>query len=127
MRVAQPSYRFSHRQSVALVFLCTLFGVVAQYFIKTSTMKLTAMTIPALVGNHALWLGLGLYGISTGLLILALRDGELSLLYPVISLTYVWVTIMSVLAFNESVNGYKICGVAVICAGVALLGKGRSR
>jgi undecaprenyl phosphate-alpha-L-ara4N flippase subunit ArnE len=64
--------------------------------------------------------------VSTGLLILALRDGELSLLNPVISLTYVWVTILSVLVFNEALNVYKVCGIAVICAGVALLGKGKS-
>ena len=120
----QSSFRFSHLQSVGLVFLCTLFGVAAQYFIKTSGMQMTTITVAALLVNWPLWIGLGLYGFSTILLILALRDGELSLLYPVISLTYVWVTIMSVMAFHESINAYKIAGIVVICAGVGLLGKG---
>jgi len=124
--VSQESYRFSHRQSVGLVFLCTLFGVAAQYFIKTSGMQMAAVSLPALITNIPLWVGLSLYGVSTGLLILALRDGELSLLYPVISLTYVWVTILSVLVFHESLNIFKVCGIAVICSGVALLGKGKS-
>lgn len=83
------------------------------------------LSLASLLANGPLWFGLVLYGISTGLLILALRDGELSLLYPVISLTYVWVTILSVLAFHESLNLYKGLGIAVICLGVTLLGKGR--
>jgi multidrug transporter EmrE-like cation transporter len=125
--VPRESYRFSHRQSIGLVFLCTLFGVAAQFLIKTSANSLTSITLEALLTNWALWLGLAMYGISTGLLILALRDGELSLLYPVISLTYVWVTILSVLVFNESLNLFKIGGITVICLGVALLGKGSSQ
>ena len=123
----RESFRFSHRQSIGLVFLCTLFGVAAQFLIKTSANSLTEITIQALLTNWALWLGLAMYGISTGLLILALRDGELSLLYPVISLTYVWVTILSVTVFEETVNVFKVAGITVICLGVALLGKGDSR
>src|SRR3712207_7394559 len=39
--------------------------------------------------------GYSLYAVSTMLLVLALRKGQLSLLYPIISLTYVWVTLLS--------------------------------
>ena len=87
---------------------------------------MTTITVAGLLANWHLWSGLILYGFSTILLILALRDGELSLLYPVISLTYVWVTIMSVMVFHETINAFKIAGIAVICGGVALLGKERS-
>lgn len=123
----RESFRFSHRQSAGLVFLCTLFGVSAQFMIKTSANSLAVITPQALLTNWALWLGLALYGVSTGLLILALRDGELSLLYPVISLTYVWVTILSVLVFNESMNAFKLCGISIVCLGVALLGMAEPR
>lgn len=98
----------------------------AQYLIKISASSLSALTLNSLMTNMPLWFGLALYGVSTGLLILALRDGELSLLYPVISLTYVWVTIMSVAAFHEKLTFYKIAGISVICLGVTLLGKGRT-
>jgi multidrug transporter EmrE-like cation transporter len=121
-RPVKASFRFSHRQSIGLVFLCTLFGVTAQYLIKLSASNLSEMTFRAVLTNWPMWFGLSMYGISTGLLILALRDGELSLLYPVISLTYVWVTILSVVIFKESVDFMKIAGVGVICAGVTLLG-----
>jgi multidrug transporter EmrE-like cation transporter len=119
---APASFRFSQRQSMGLVFLCTLFNIGAQYLIKTSTVSMQAITLEALLVNVPLWAGLCLYGISTGLLVLALRDGELSLLYPVISLSYVWVTILSVLVFHESLNFFKLGGIVIICAGVALLG-----
>ena len=125
--VATP-FKFSHRQSLTLVFLCTLFGVAAQFLIKTSTSHAMfdpasgRLSVEALLTNYPLWAGLTCYGASTVLLILALRDGELSLLYPVISLTYVWVVALSVLAFHEALNVWKVVGVGLICGGVALLG-----
>jgi multidrug transporter EmrE-like cation transporter len=122
----QPeSFRFTHTHSLMLVFFCTLFGVGAQFLIKTSANQMASITLESLLTNWALWGGLALYGISTGLLILALRDGELSLLYPVISLTYVWVTILSVTVFDERLTWTKAIGVSIIVIGVGLLGKGR--
>ena len=105
------------------MFLCTIFGVAAQYFLKTSAASLQSGHLSAALTSTGLWAGLVLYGINTGLLILALRDGELSLLYPVISLTYVWVTIMSVTVLGESMTLPKVGGIALICLGVALLGR----
>lgn len=67
--------------------------------------------------------GYCLYGLSTALLVLALRDGELSLLYPVIALTYVWVTVLSVVFFQETVNTFKMIGILVIMSGVVVLGR----
>ena len=127
-REAATPFRFSHRQSLSLVFLCTLFGVAAQFLIKTSTAHAMftgsagRLSVTALLTNYPLWAGLACYGVSTILLILALRDGELSLLYPVISLTYVWVVALSVVAFHEALNVWKVVGVGLICTGVALLG-----
>lgn len=67
--------------------------------------------------------GYCLYGLNTVLMVFALRDGELSILYPIIALTYVWVTILSVLFFQESLNVSKVFGIAVVVTGVAVLGK----
>ena len=105
------------------MFLCTVFGVAAQYFLKTSASALQGGQLLSAISSVGLWVGLVLYGINTGLLILALRDGELSLLYPVISLTYVWVTIMSVTVLGESMTAAKLAGIALICLGVAFLGR----
>jgi multidrug transporter EmrE-like cation transporter len=71
--------------------------------------------------------GLSLYGLSTLLLVLALRDGELSMLYPVIALTYVWVTLLSFLIFHDRVNPFKLTGIAIIVIGVGVLGRGQRK
>jgi drug/metabolite transporter (DMT)-like permease len=45
----------------------------------------------------------------------------------VIALSYVWVTLLSVLIFHETMNPQKLIGVAIIVVGVAVLGRGGSR
>ncbi len=117
------SFHFNSRQSVALVFLCTVFGAAAQVLIKYGANGLASGSPLEMLTNVPLVSGYSLYGISTILLVLALRDGELSILYPVISLTYVWVTLLSLYFFREKVNLYKLIGVAVVVAGVALIGR----
>jgi drug/metabolite transporter (DMT)-like permease len=131
---AHVSSAFSHRQSLLLVFCCTLFGGVAQYLFKRSTghalfsMTNGSVDWMSILTNYPLWIGLAFYGVSTLLMVLALRDGELSLLYPVISLTYIWVVFLSVLLLHEPLTVWKMGGVALICSGVALLGmKGKKQ
>lgn len=81
----------------------------------------------AMFSNLPLLGGYCLYGLSTALLVLALRDGELSLLYPVIALTYVWVTILSVVFFQETINVFKAIGITTIVFGVVVLGRSGTR
>ena len=57
----------------------------------------------------------------------ALREGELSKLFPIIALTYVWVTLLSYWLLNDSPNLYKNAGIAIIVIGVAILGQGGER
>ncbi len=78
----------------------------------------------ALVTNVPLILGYALYGINTVMLILALREGELSLLYPIIALTYVWVTLLSYGLLHEKPNLLRNIGITTIVIGVAVLGRG---
>ena len=81
-------------------------------------------TALAMLLTPYLFAGYSMYGISTILLVLALRHGELSLLYPMFAMTYVWVTILSVLVFHESMNAFKLAGIATIIGGIVVLGRG---
>jgi multidrug transporter EmrE-like cation transporter len=123
----KPSFRFSKAQSITLVFGCTVLGAAAQILIKTGAGNLHGAGVLEMIQNFHLLAGYSLYGMSTVLLVLALRDGELSVLYPVISLTYVWVTILSSVLFGEAITVNKLVGIAVIVAGVAVLGRGGKR
>ncbi len=87
------------------------------------TMLQTAL---AMILTPSLFAGYSMYGVSTILLVMALRHGQLSLLYPVFAMTYVWVTVLSVLVFHESMNAFKLAGIAVIVGGIAVLGMGKS-
>lgn len=78
----------------------------------------------AIVTNVPLISGYFLYGINTLLLVLALKEGELSMLYPIIALTYVWVTLLSYTLLHEPPNIYKNVGITTIVIGVAVLGRG---
>jgi multidrug transporter EmrE-like cation transporter len=127
-----PSLEANHRRSVFLVFCCTLLGATAQVLIKSGAGSLGAhtslvQTVVGILTTRVLFAGYALYGVSTVLLILALRRGELSMLYPVIALTFVWVTILSVVIFHESMNVLKLAGIATIVIGVAVLGTGAKR
>jgi multidrug transporter EmrE-like cation transporter len=123
--------RAHQRRSFLLVVCCTVIGAGAQVLIKMGagalgpnpTMVQTAL---AMLLTPALFAGYAMYGVSTVLLVLALRHGQLSLLYPVFAMTYVWVTILSVLVFHESMNPLKLAGIATIVGGIAVLGRGPS-
>lgn len=110
------------KQSILLVFLCTLTGAAAQIFLKLGANNIAHPSLFQLVTNVPLMLGYCLYGINTLMLAIALRKSELSVLYPIISLTYVWVTIFSVLIFRESLNVFKVAGLIIVIVGVAVLG-----
>ncbi len=111
---------------ILLVCCCTVLGAAAQILMKIG-MTHFHPNVWALVTNVPLFIGYVLYGINTLLLVLALREGELSMLYPIIALTYVWVTLLSYTLLREPPNAFKNAGVAAIVLGVAVLGRGKAK
>ena len=81
-------------------------------------------SLHAIITCVPLFAGLALYGVGAMVMVVALKHGELSVLYPLISLSYVWVAILSVIVFNEAMNPLKLAGIIVIMAGVGVLGRG---
>lgn len=110
-------------QAVLLVCFCTLLGAAAQVLIKVGMTQFKP-EILALLTNFSLIGGYALYGVFTLLLVIALREGELSVLYPIISLGYVWVTGLSYFIFHDTLNPLKLAGIVTIMVGVAVLGQG---
>lgn len=108
---------------MALVFACTILGAAAQMLMKIGLGHLGHPGLMGYLTSVPLLAGYSLYGLNTVLMVFALRDGELSILYPIIALTYVWVMILSVIFFHESMSPFKLTGVAVVVAGVAVLGR----
>lgn len=125
VHVPDPAKR---KLAIFIVLACTLLVALGQYLIKLGANRLShAGFLATMIGIFTipqLFAGYCLYGLFTVMFIYALRHGELSILYPLIALGYVWVTITAVLAFHESMNPLKILGLLIIISGVAVLGWG---
>lgn len=125
VHVPDPAKR---KLAIFIVLACTLLVAIGQYLIKLGANRLShAGFLATMIGIFTipqLFAGYCLYGVFTVLFVYALRHGELSILYPLIALGYVWVTITAVVAFHDTVNPLKVIGLVVIILGVAVLGWG---
>ena len=125
------------RRSVYMVVVCTMLAGAAQILLKFGALHPmprlggdTGTWMPfawALLGNVPLLVGYTLHAANAALLILALRGGELSMLYPIYALSYVWVALLSIYFFHDSVNFWKSAGIALVIAGVAYMGRASSQ
>jgi drug/metabolite transporter (DMT)-like permease len=106
-----------------LMILCTILNTVAQYYLKVGTATL-AFDFYKIITNFEFIFGCAVYGLSSILLVLALRYGDLSTIYPIISITYIWVTLVSYLFLHESLGYKKIGGILFILGGVVMITKG---
>jgi len=109
--------------TILLVLFCTVLTTSAQVSWKYGADKLVIDPI-AILYNYNIWLGFFFYGIGAILLIYSLKYGELSVLYPIIATSYIWVAILSMILFSESLNFFKIIGILIIVLGVSLIGYG---
>ena len=110
--------------SILLVFIASLVTATAQIFFKFAS-KHIALSIPALITNIPLIAGFVLYPIAAVLFVAALRGGELTVLYPILALNYIWIAIASPFFFpTDSLNLIKIIGKTVVIVGVYCVGKG---
>jgi drug/metabolite transporter (DMT)-like permease len=115
----------AQRRAIWLVVFCTFLGAGAQILMKMGAdYTKTHPGIAGMITNPVLIAGYALYAVVTILIVVAYKDGELSVLYPLISLSYVWVAVLSVFIFHDTLNAYKLIGVAVIICGVAVIGRG---
>lgn len=114
--------------SIVLILLCTVVGAAAQVLMREGANYLPAAgsegMLLSLLTNWPLLAGYACLGLNTGLLVLALRNGQLSVLYPIIALTYVWVAILAPMFFEDSLNAFKVVGIGFIVGGVSLIGLG---
>jgi multidrug transporter EmrE-like cation transporter len=110
---------------ILIVIFCTLFTSSGQIFWKFASSNLD--TFSSIITNIPLILGFVFYGIGAVLLIIALKYADLSLIYPFIALSFVWVNIASIVLFRENISMVNWAGIISITLGVSLIGYGGSR
>lgn len=69
------------------------------------------------------WTGMVCYGASLCVWLAALSKAPVSTAYPMLSLGYVVVAVVSAMWLGESLSVPKVFGIALICAGVILVSR----
>jgi multidrug transporter EmrE-like cation transporter len=104
-----------------LVFVASVIGSFASVLLKASSGRLE-LSIAGLLTNWRLIAGAMTYLVSSIFFVWGVRDGELSILYPLVSLGYLWTMVWSRLFFGEPITREKLAGVFLILAGLGMLG-----
>ncbi len=108
--------------SILLVLFASFIGSFGAVFLKLGAAHLRRGIRGAL--NWHLAAGIGLFLGSSVPFVMALKHGELSVLYPMVSLSYVWAMLWSALLFHEPVTGGKVGALALILGGIICIGVG---
>jgi drug/metabolite transporter (DMT)-like permease len=116
----------SGRGGILLVTSSTVIIAFAQVFLKLGSASVD-FTFRGTFLNFWLIAGLLLYLVATLLLVLGLRHGALSTLYPLLGLSYIWVCVLSFFIFHETITQTNAFGVLLIIMGVGLMGTAGNR
>jgi undecaprenyl phosphate-alpha-L-ara4N flippase subunit ArnE len=102
--------------------LLSCFGQIAQKFAVESW---RGQSPGILLAARSLWLWLALACLGFGLLLwlLVLQRLEVGIAYPMLSLNFVLITLVARFLFHEPVDSRHWVGVALVIAGVVLLGR----
>ncbi len=106
--------------AVMLMTMATLCNSAAQLIYKHS-IDVSGLDIIRLITNGWIVLGLLLYGISGILLLVSLRGGEASVLYPIYTLSFIWIAIGASVFFDEIIGMKSIIGMIAVITGIILI------
>jgi len=107
--------------SIGLVLFGAIVNASAAFFIKIGVDNFSLFK---LYKSNFFLLGFFLYLASTFIYLIALRGGELSVLYPLVSTTYIWSMFLSVKYLEEKMNKWKWLSLFGIIVGAIFIGLG---
>lgn len=109
--------------SILLVLVGSFIGSFGAVFLKAGSATLQR-NLRSFLLNWRLLAGIAFYLASSVFFVLGLKKGELTILYPLVSLGYVWTLMWSRVFFHEPLTRTKFVGLGTILAGVILLNLG---
>ncbi|MGA3260696.1 MAG: hypothetical protein ABSE35_17585 [Bryobacteraceae bacterium] len=107
--------------SMLLVLFASVVGSFGAVFLKLGAVRLTGLMS---LLNWRLALGVGLYLGSSVFYGLGIRHGQLSVLFPMVAVGYIWTLLWARLFFRERFTRTKLLGLGLVLAGVVLVGLG---
>jgi len=108
------------------IAISILLGVIGQIVLKLGSSSVSTSSVLSIFSsflNPYIIGGLFCYGVSAFFWVLALTRLDLSTAYPLLSISYVLVTLSAYFFLGESLNIYKIVGITIIILGVILMGQ----
>lgn len=96
---------------ILLILLSALFTSSGQLMWKLGTVHIFLILI-----------GFVLYGIGALLMIGAFRFGEISVLHPMLSVSYILSLVLGAIVLKETITIHKIIGIVLIIIGMIFLG-----
>ncbi len=109
-------------KSMLLVFAASIIGSFGAVFLKMGAARLNGSVLSFV--NSRLLVGVTLFLGSSVFYAFGIKGGELSVLYPMVSLGYIWTLLWSRLFFNEAFTPNKFLGLGLILLGVFFVGLG---
>jgi len=107
--------------SMLLVLFASVVGSFGAVFLKLGAVRLTGL-ISLL--NWRLALGVALYLASSVFYAFGIRHGQLSVLFPMVAVGYIWTLLWARLFFHERFTRSKLLGLGLVLGGVVLVGLG---
>lgn len=99
-------------------------GSFGALYLKAGAAKLN-LGLRYLILNGRLLLGVTLFVTSSLAYVVGIRHGELSVLYPLVSMGYIWTLLWSALFLKERITRNKLFGLLLIVLGIVLIGIGK--
>lgn len=109
--------------SIILVVVSSLLAAASPILLKKASER-KFYPIKMTLTNYFLFTAGFLYIVSLLIFVIALKGGDLLVLYPLSSLGYVWACISSVRFLGEKMDLFKWAGICLIILGVSLVGIG---
>jgi undecaprenyl phosphate-alpha-L-ara4N flippase subunit ArnE len=108
------------------VIVGSVIGSFGAVFLKLGAERLH-MNLRSLAANWRLALGVVFYLLSSVFYTIGVKHGELSVLYPLVSVGSIWTLLWSKLFLKEMLTRPKFVAVGMILTGCVLLGIGGSK
>lgn len=111
--------------SILMVLISSFIGSFGAVFLKSGAERLH-FSILGMLRNYHLMIGVAFFLTSSYFFVLGVREGELTILYPMVSLGYIWTLLWSRLFFKEPLTRNKLAGLGLIIGGIVFINLGKS-
>ena len=111
--------------SIVLVLFGSFIGSFGAVFLKLGAEHMQG-SLSRILNNYWLAIGIVLYLLSSVFYIMGVAQGQLTVLYPMVSLGYIWAILWARLFFKEPFTLAKVGGLLMIVFGVALINFGNA-